>query len=58
MFYAMHADGGYDADPFAVEFACQHMIDRVNADFGTTFTLDDFQKNDDCTCAGYQHALS
>jgi recombination protein RecA len=56
MCYAMYTDGGYDEDPGEVEFACQHMIDRVNADFGTTFTMDDFSEGDPCTCAEDQHA--
>ena len=49
MYYAMGADGGWDEDPAEVEFTCQHMLDRVNADFGTAFTLDEF--DEDCTCA-------
>lgn len=51
MCYAMHSDGGWDKDPAAVEFACQHMLNRVNADFGTTFTMDEFDEGDECTCA-------
>ena len=51
MCYAAHSDGGWDDDPAAVEFACQHMIDSVNADFGTDFTMDEFQEGDACTCA-------
>jgi hypothetical protein len=49
MTYAMFADGGWDEDPSAVEFACQHMLDAVNADFGSDFTMDEFQEGD-CTC--------
>lgn len=48
--YAAHADGGWDADPSAVEFACQHMLDRVNADFGTKLTMEDFDDSDSCIC--------
>ena len=47
--YPMYNDGGWDEEPTGVEFACQHLIDRVNADFGTAFTLDDFEE--DCNCA-------
>ncbi len=49
--YVMFASGGWDEDPAGVEFACQHMIDHANADFGTSFTMDDFQEGDDCSCA-------
>ena len=49
--YVMYADGGWDEDPAGVEFACQHMVDRVNADFGTTFAMDDFDESEACTCA-------
>ena len=48
--YVMFVDGGWDEDPAGVEFACQHMIDHVNVDFGTSFTMDDFQEGDACTC--------
>jgi hypothetical protein len=51
MSYVMFADGGWDEEPAAVEFACQHMVDHANADFGTSFTMDDFQEGDDCSCA-------
>ena len=37
-------------NPSAVEFACQHMLDLVNADFGTEFTMDEFQVETECTC--------
>ena len=50
MCYAMGADGGWDKDPSAVEFTCQHMLDRVNADFGTDFTMDEFEEGDECAC--------
>ncbi len=50
MCYAMGADGGWDEDPSAVEFTCQHMLDRINADFGTDFTMDEFEEGDECTC--------
>ncbi len=51
MCYAMHADGGWDEDPSEVLFACQHMLELVNAAFGTTFTMDSFDESDACTCA-------
>ena len=50
--YAMFNDGGWDEGPAAIEFVCQHMVDRVNADFGTAFTVDDFQEEVECECAG------
>jgi hypothetical protein len=49
--YVTYADGSWDADPIAVEFACQHMIDCVNKDFGTNFTMADFEEGD-CNCNG------
>jgi hypothetical protein len=49
--YVMFSDGGWDEDPAAIEFACQHMVDHANADFGTSFTMDDFQEGDRCSCA-------
>ena len=51
LYYAMHSEGGWDKDPAAVEFACQHLLDRVNADFGTAFTMDGFQEDTECACA-------
>ena len=48
--YVMFADGGWDEEPLRVEYACQHMLERVNADFGTNFTMDDFEEGD-CNCA-------
>lgn len=50
MSYVMFADGGWDEEPAAVEFACPHLVDHANADFGTSFTMDDFQEGDACTC--------
>jgi hypothetical protein len=50
MSYAMYSDGGWDKSPARVEFACQHVLDRVNADFGTAFTMEDFEEDEDCTC--------
>ncbi|MEP7125965.1 MAG: hypothetical protein ABJE95_33845 [Byssovorax sp.] len=47
--YVTFSDGSWDADPIGIEFACQHMLDRVNADFGTDFTMDEFQEGD-CNC--------
>ncbi len=52
MHYPMGTDGGWDEDPAEVEFVCQHMLDRVNADFGTAFTMDDFEDDVECTCVG------
>jgi len=51
MSYVMFSDGGWDEDPAAVEFACPHLVDHANADFGTSFTMDDFQEGDACSCA-------
>lgn len=47
----MSSDGGWDEDFAGVEFACQHLLDHANADFGTSFTMDEFQEGDDCSCA-------
>ena len=47
----MSKNGTWDEDFSAVEFACEHMVDHANADFGTSFTMDDFYKGDDCSCA-------
>jgi hypothetical protein len=46
----MSQDGTWDEDFSAIEFACQHMVDHANVDFGTSFTMDDFYKGDDCSC--------
>ena len=46
----MSSDGGWDEDFSAIEFACEHMLAHANADFGTSFTMDDFDKGDDCSC--------
>jgi hypothetical protein len=46
----MSSDGGWDEDFSAIEFACDHMVAHANADFGTSFTMDDFDKGDDCSC--------
>jgi hypothetical protein len=46
--YPMYTDGSWYDDPLEVEYACQHMLDQVNADFGTTFTMDDFEEGDEC----------
>ena len=48
--YVKFADGGWQEDILEVEFACQHMLDRVNADFGTHFTMDEFEEGD-CGCS-------
>lgn len=48
--YVQFADGGWQEDVVKVEFACQHMLDRVNADFGTHFTMDEFEEGD-CSCS-------
>jgi hypothetical protein len=46
----MSQDGTWDEDFSAIEFACDHMVDHANIDFGTSFTMDDFDKGDDCSC--------
>jgi hypothetical protein len=46
----MSTDGGWDEDFSAIEFACEHMLAHANADFGTSFTMDEFDKGDDCSC--------
>ncbi len=48
MHYPMYTDGDWYEEPLEVEYACQHMLDHVNADFGTTFTMDDFEEDDEC----------
>jgi hypothetical protein len=50
MFNPMSPDGGWDEDFAAVEFACQHLVEHANADFGTSFTMDEFEDGDDCSC--------
>jgi hypothetical protein len=50
MFNPMSPGGGWDEDFAAVEFACQHLVEHANADFGTSFTMDDFEEGDDCSC--------
>ena len=51
MSYVMFSDGGWYEDPAAIEFACIHMLEHVNADFGTAFTMEEFQEGDDRSCA-------
>jgi hypothetical protein len=46
----MYLDGSWYEEPVRVEYTCQHVLERVNADFGTAFTLDDFEEGD-CECA-------
>lgn len=50
MTYVLFSNGGWGQDPAGLEFVCQHVLARINADFGTAFTLDDFQEHEDCTC--------
>lgn len=47
--YVTYADGSWDEEPMGVEYACPHMIARVNTDFGTAFTMEDFEEGD-CNC--------
>ncbi len=49
--YPMYIGGGWDEAPVQIEFACRHLVARVNADFGTHFTTDDFEEDTECTCA-------
>ena len=48
MYYPMYTDGDWYTEPLEVEYACQHMLNQVNADFGTEFTMDDFEEGDEC----------
>src|SRR5690348_1944060 len=47
--YPMHLDGSWDDEGILVEFACRHLLDAVNRDFGTEFTMDEFEEGD-CNC--------
>ena len=46
--YPKYTDGGWEEQVVEVEFTCQHLLDRVNNDFGTEFTMDDFEEGDEC----------
>jgi hypothetical protein len=46
MHYPTYTRGGWDAEPIEVEYACSHMLERVNKDFGTDFDMDDFEEGD------------
>ena len=46
----MSRDGTWDEDFAGVEFACPHMLDHANADFGTSFTMEEFFTGNACFC--------
>ena len=51
--YPMNSDGSWEKEPIRFEYTCPHLLARVNADFGTNFTTDDFiggYEEGDCEC--------